>query len=256
MPVLFVGHGSPMNALSESRFSRGFTATAAQIPLPRAILAVSAHWFVPDTWFTGDDRPKTIHDFYGFPEELYRIQYPAQGEPELARRAADLVGLEASTLRLDWGLDHGAWSVLKWMYPDADIPVVQMSIDTDLDAREHLALARRLAPLRDEGVLIFASGNVTHNLGDALRRMSVGDDSAPDWSQRFDAVVAAALEARDGETLLGLWPGTDLGRQAHPTPDHWLPLIYAFGASDDRDSVRFPVEGFDLGLSMRAALFQ
>jgi 4,5-DOPA dioxygenase extradiol len=255
MPALFVGHGSPLNAVSDNRFSRSFAALSKLIPRPRAILAVSAHWYVPGTFVTGGESPRTIHDFYGFPQELYDVEYPAPGDDELARTVAALAGEGPSAVRNDWGLDHGTWSVLRWMFPQADVPVVQLSIDARLSAPEHFALAFRLARLRDEGVLIMGSGNITHNLADALRRMSLGDESTPTWSRRFDETVVGCLRARDTERLLALWPGTDEGRLAHPTPDHWLPLVYAYAVTDDFDALQFPVEGFDLGLSMRSVLF-
>ena len=255
MPALFVGHGSPVNALYDNRFSRDFAALAALVPRPRAILAVSAHWYIVGTQFTGDESPQTIHDFYGFPQALYDIEYPAPGDVGLARTAAGLVGADRSAIRQDWGLDHGTWSVLRWMFPKADIPVVQLSIDARLNVREHLVLAARLAPLREKGVLIMGSGNITHNLADAFRRMSSGDGSTPPWSTSFDATVVECLQRRDTERLLALWPGTDEGRLAHPTPDHWLPLIYAYAVADASDSLQFPVEGFDIGLSMRSVLF-
>ena len=255
MPVLFVGHGSPLNAVSDNQFSRGFAALAALVPRPRAILAVSAHWYIVGTHLTGDESPQTIHDFYGFPRSLYDIEYPAPGNVELARTAAGLVGADRSAIRHDWGLDHGTWSVLRWMFRRADIPVVQLSIDARLNVREHLGLAARLAPLREVGVLIMGSGNITHNLVDAFRRMSQGDGSTPSWSASFDATVVGCLQGRDTERLVALWPGTDEGRLAHPTPDHWLPLIYAYAMTDASDTLQFPVDGFDVGLSMRSALF-
>jgi len=245
-----------MNAVSDNQFSRGFAGLADLIPRPRAILAVSAHWYIVGTHVTGDDLPRTIHDFYGFPQALYDVDYPAPGDVELAQRVAALLGGGASAIRHDWGLDHGTWSVLRWMFPKADVPVVQLSINTTSGVRDHMALASRLTPLRDEGVLILGSGNITHNLADAFRRMSLGDESTPSWSKRFDETVVGCLRARDTERLLSLWPGTDDGRLAHPTPDHWLPLIYAYAATDASDAVEFPIEGFEMGLSMRTVLFR
>ncbi len=255
MPVLFVGHGSPMNALEDNAFSQGWVALGRSLPLPKAILAVSAHWYTSGTFVTADVRPRTIHDFGGFPEELYQIEYPAPGDTDLAKRVVDLLGLQSSALYPDRGLDHGTWSVLKWSYPPADVPVVQLSIDGRLDVREHLELASQLLGLRDEGVLVFGSGNITHNLRDAFRRMHSGDLSVPDWSERFDERVRRCLVERDTQGLLGLWPGTEDGRLCHPNPDHWLPLIYVYAAMSREDTVDFPVEGFDIGLSMRSVLF-
>lgn len=254
MPVLFVGHGSPMNAIEDNGWSRGFRALAALLPTPRAILAISAHWYVPGTFVTGEERPKTIHDFDGFPRALYEVRYPAPGDVELARRVGQLVGEGRGEARTDWGLDHGTWSVLRHLRPAADVPVVQLSIDRRLAPTGHLALGRALAPLRDEGVLLLASGNLTHNLGHAMRALRSGDVSTPLWASRFDGEVARAAEQHDGEFLARALAGED-GRMAHPSPDHYLPLLYAVGAATARDAVSFPIEGFDLGsLSMRSVL--
>jgi 4,5-DOPA dioxygenase extradiol len=251
-PVLFVGHGSPINAIENNVFSRGHAALASLVPRPRAILAVSAHWESNGTFTTLDDPPPTIHDFGGFPAELYAIRYPAPGDAALARHAARLTGGAAADGR---GLDHGTWSVLHRMYPAADVPVVQLSLDVRATAGGHLALGRALAPLRGEGVLILGSGNVTHDLRDAFSRARRGDSSTPDWAARFDAGVARALETRDAEWLVHALETED-GRRAHPTAEHWLPILYAFGASDGTDGTVFPLTGFDLGsLSMRCVLF-
>jgi 4,5-DOPA dioxygenase extradiol len=252
MPVLFAGHGSPMNAIEDNVFSRGHAALASLAPRPRAILAVSAHWESDGTFTTLDDPPATIHDFGGFPAALYAMKYPAPGDRALARHAANLTGGSAADGR---GLDHGTWSVLHRMYPEAGVPVVQLSLDVRATAAEHLALGRALAPLRDEGVLILASGNLTHDLRDAFSRMRRGDQTTPDWAARFDADAARAFEARDEEWLIRALDTAD-GRRAHPTAEHWLPALYAFGASDAKDAASFPAAGFDLGsLSMRCVLF-
>src|SRR5262245_10097338 len=172
MPVLFVGHGSPLYAIQDNVWTRGFRALAQLAPRPRAVLVVSAHWYTDGTLVTGNDRPATIHDFYGFPRELHEVQYAAPGAPELAARVRELVGAESNN---EWGLDHGAWSVLKWMYPNADVPVAQFSIDRNRTMRQHLELASALSALRDEEVLIIGSGNATHNLRDLMLRMQAGD---------------------------------------------------------------------------------
>ena len=251
-PVLFVGHGSPMNAIEDNVWSRGHAALAGLVPRPRAILAVSAHWESDGTFTTLDDPPATIHDFGGFPAELYGMRYPAPGDAVLAGRAARLTGGSAADGR---GLDHGTWSVLHRMYPAADVPVVQLSLDVRATAGEHLAMGRALAPLRDEGVLILASGNLTHDLRDAFSRLRRGDASTPEWAARFDANVARALSSRDEASLVGALDTPD-GRRAHPTAEHWLPILYAAGAADAGDAVSFPLAGFDLGsLSMRCVLF-
>jgi 4,5-DOPA dioxygenase extradiol len=256
MPALFVGHGSPMNVIEENAWSRGFRGLGGLVMKPRAILAISAHWYVGGTFLTGDVRPKTIHDFGGFPRALYEIEYPASGSVDLARRVRGLIGESRASLSDEWGLDHGTWSVLRSMYPAADVPVVQLSIDRRLDVSKHYELARSLAELRDEGVLIFGSGNVVHNLRDAFTRMRTATPSTPDWAARFDRAVAEAVAERDTQRLLALYPGTDDGRMAHPSPDHFLPLIYAYAVTDATDRVSFPIDGFDAGsISMRSVLF-
>jgi len=256
MPVVFVGHGSPMNAIEDNRWSQGFAKLAQTIPRPRAILSVSAHWFVGGTYLTGNTHPRTIHDFSGFPRALYEIDYSASGEIDLAERVRALLVERHAALSTEWGIDHGTWSVLRWMYPRADIPVVQLSIDRRLDVRLHYELARSLSDLRHQGVLVLGSGNVVHNLRDALHRMGRGLTEIPSWARRFDETVAQAVLQHDTKTLIDLWDRHRDGRLAHPTPDHWLPLIYALALSDKRDQVQFPTVGFDLGsLSMRNILW-
>ncbi len=255
MPVLFVGHGSPMNAIEDNVWSRAFRALATTLPRPKAILAVSAHWYVEGTSTTASERPETIHDFGGFPDELFRVQYPAPGDPALARRVVGLVGERRGSLDTEWGLDHGTWSVLVHLRPAADVPVVQLSIDERLAPAEHLAIGQALAPLRDEGVLIMGSGNVVHNLRHAFSARRGGETRTPAWARDFDASVAKALAARDHAALVHALDG-DAGRLAHPTPDHYLPLLYAAGASSAADVARFPIEGFDwTSLSMRSVVF-
>jgi len=257
MPVVFVGHGSPMNAVEDNRWSRGFAALGQSLPRPTAILSVSAHWFVGGTFLTAQVRPETIHDFGGFPRALYEIEYPAPGKVDLAEQVRTLLAPTGATLSTEWGLDHGTWSVLKWMFPRADIPVVQLSIDRRLGPEQHYALARSLVELRDQGVLVMGSGNVVHNLGDAFRHMRTGSTETPTWARRFDQKIEAATRAHDDRTLVrALDAGEDDARRSHPTPDHWLPFLYALALTDARDAVRFPIEGFDLGsLSMRSVLW-
>jgi len=252
MPVVFVGHGSPVNAIEDNRWSRGFAELGRLVPRPRAVVSVSAHWFVAGTYLTGDAHPRTIHDFSGFPRALYEIDYPAPGHVDLAERVRALLDEHDAALRTDWGLDHGTWSVLRWMIPDADVPVVQLSIDRRLDARRHYELARSLRDLRDQDVLVVGSGNVVHNLRDALQRMGSAATETPAWAVRFDETVKQAALQHDASTLVDLLDRHRDSRAAHPTPDHWLPLLYALALTDERDPVRFPTEGFDLGsLSMR-----
>jgi 4,5-DOPA dioxygenase extradiol len=256
MPVLFVGHGSPMNAIEDTPFSRAWQQLGRSLPTPKAVLAISAHWYVDGTYVLASERPKTIHDFGGFPQKLFDMQYPAPGHPTVAARVRAVLGDERARLSEDWGLDHGTWSVLVHVFPEANVPVLQLSIDRSLSPQQSLDLARDLRELRDEGVLIVGSGNITHNLRDAMRRMQTGDTSKAPWAHQFDADVVSALEQRDAKRLALLWPGTDHGRMSHPTADHWLPMLYAFGATTDDDKVSYPVEGFDLGsLSMRSVRF-
>lgn len=255
MPVLFAGHGSPMNAIEDTRWGRALADLGRNLPRPRAVLVVSAHWYGRGLLATAAERPKTIHDFGGFPEELFSVRYPAPGSPELARRVVELLANEGAGLSEDRGLDHGAWSVLVHLFSSADVPVVQLSVDATRDAASQVALGERLSILREEGVLLLASGNVTHNLGAAFYAMRSGDLQSPSWAADFDRRTRQALESRDRSGLQALLD-SDQGRLAHPSPDHWFPLLVAYGASRDSDRLTFPVEGFDLGsLSMRSCLW-
>jgi 4,5-DOPA dioxygenase extradiol len=256
MPVLFVGHGSPLYAIEDNQWSRGFRSLARLVPRPRAVVMVSAHWYTDGTLITSNERPQTIHDFYGFPPELHEVQYPAPGDPELALRLRDLIGQGRAELNNQWGLDHGAWSILRWMYPQGDVPVIQISIDRNLAVPEHFELAKSLRPLRDEMVLIMGSGNVTHNLRDLMFRMQTGDTAVPEWAHRFDERLKEILVARDDKALVELWPASDDARRSHQMPDHFLPIVYAYAVTDAHDSVRFPIEGFDHSASMRAMVFE
>jgi len=252
LPVVFVGHGSPMNAIEDNFWSRAQIEMGAGLPLPKAILAVSAHWYVRGLRTTVQKRPATIHDFRGFPRELFEFEYPASGSPELAERVAGLLAAEGAQAVDDWGLDHGTWAVLARMFPRADVPVVQLSIDPGLSSEAHVEIGRKLSVLRREGVLIVASGNVVHNLAYAMRSMSLGDSTVPEWVSQFDERTRKALSDRDQDALVSLVE-QPIGRLAHPIPDHWMPLMVAYGASSADDPMTFPVEGFDLGsLSMRS----
>lgn len=253
-PVLFVGHGSPMHAIEDNAWSRAFSQLRQYTGTPKAILAVSAHWYGPGTMLTAQETPPTIHDFGGFPQALYEVQYPAPGSPSLAARVRTLLGDDRVKLSQDWGLDHGTWSVLKYAFPEASVPVIQLSIDARLTPEQHLDLARNLRELREDGIMIFGTGNITHNLRAAFAQMRTGSQAVPDWSSKFDAEIVRAIEQRDAKHLAAIL-NTDHGRLSHPTPDHYVPLLYTFGASDPGDTVRYPVEGFDIGLSMRAVLW-
>jgi 4,5-DOPA dioxygenase extradiol len=233
LPVLFVGHGSPLNAIEDNPWSAAWRALGERLPRPRAILCVSAHWETRGVYVTATPTPETIHDFYGFPKALFDVRYPAPGDAALARRIATL-GADVP-IRLDpgRGLDHGTWSVLRPMYPAADIPVLQLSLDSRQPGAWHYALAQRLAPLREEGVLIAGSGDIVHNLG--LFRFN--EHGALDWAARFRDEVNRRIAARDHAALCD-WPA--LGRDAQlsiPTPEHYLPLLYALALQRDDDAV-------------------
>ena len=251
MPTLFVGHGSPMVTLDDNTFTRGWRSLGESLPRPRAILCVSAHWYLPETLVTGNDRPRTIHDFGGFPKPLFDIQYPAPGDPALALEVTKLLSPTVVALDNEWGLDHGTWTVLRHIYPEADIPVIQLSLNRSQDAAWHFELARRLRPLRDDNVLIVGSGNLVHN----LRRYDwSGSRGEPfEWAERFESVARGRMLAADFEPLVDYRKqGTD-AMMAVPTPDHYLPLIYVLAQHHDGDRITFPVEGFDGGsMSMLA----
>jgi 4,5-DOPA dioxygenase extradiol len=240
--VIFVGHGNPMYAIVPNRFADAWAVLGTELPVPRAVLSVSAHWYVAGLAVTTMAQPRTIHDFGGFPPELFEVSYPAPGDPGLAHQIRSMlapleVGADAS-----WGLDHGSWSVLRHLYPQADVPVVQLSIDARREPAFHAEIGRRLAPLRDEGVLIMGSGNVAHN----LHMAQFGPDVQPfDWAVRFEAEVRSRIDAGDDASLVDY---VDLGEDARlaiPTPDHYYPLLYALGARHPDDVARFPVEGID-----------
>ncbi|WP_368643942.1 4,5-DOPA dioxygenase extradiol [Castellaniella ginsengisoli] len=232
MPALFIGHGSPMNTLEQNGYTDAWRTFGRHLPRPRALLVVSAHWYFGATAITAMPRPRTIHDFYGFPQALFDFQYPAPGDADLAGEIAELVKPHWVGLDRDqWGIDHGAWSVLAHVYPDADIPVLQLSINALKPLDYHLDLAARLAPLREQGVMIIASGNVVHNLRELQWRRQ---DLAYDWAERFDEAVADQVTQAPGDILRVVdHPDYDL---AAPTPDHFIPLLYLAGlaAAEDR----------------------
>ena len=247
-PALFVGHGSPTNALDSNAYTSGWRALGLSLPRPRAIVAVSAHWYTRGTFVTANVTPRTIHDFGGFQPELYEVSYPAPGSPalaaELVARLAPFIVAEAS----DWGLDHGTWSVLVHTYPRADIPIVQLSIDGTQPPEFHYAIGQALAPLRREGILVFGSGGVVHN----LRRLArSGPAATPAWAQDFDDWVRACVAAADHAALIDFASRGESAELAVPTPEHYLPLLYVLGTQQPGEQVTVPVSGFDLGsLSM------
>jgi len=231
MPAVFFGHGNPMNALETNAFTKGWSAMARALPRPKAILAVSAHWYVPFTGVTVADRPRTIHDFGGFPKPLYDVQYRSPGSPELAARVREL--LRPLDVQPDerWGLDHGTWSVLVHVYPEADVPIVQLSIDETRDASWHFETARKLAPLRDEGVLIIGSGTMTHNLSEF--RGHRPDDPPQDWVERFAGWFNEKLIAGDTQALVNYRKLAPDAVRNHPTDEHLLPIYVALGAAGE-----------------------
>ena len=249
MPVLFIGHGSPMNAIENNEFSLNWQKIAKEIPKPAVIISISAHWLKEGSAVTAMDRPKTIHDFYGFPEELYRVDYPAMGSPEYANLIKRLVNTVPINLDRDWGFDHGTWSVLKQMYPKADVPVLQLSLDYQISLEKMFSIGKELGQLRKKGALILGSGNLVHNL------MIMNPNSEPyPWAVEFDNFVKRSLEHRDYEALLN-YQNNKLAMMAHPTNDHYLPLIYIIGAAIDEEP-RFFNEKIVLGsVGMRCVTF-
>jgi 4,5-DOPA dioxygenase extradiol len=245
MPAIFFGHGNPMNAVMNNNYTEGWRRMGKQTPKPKAILSISAHWFVPETGVTISTAPRTIHDFGGFPRELYQVQYPAPGDPKLAGRVKTL--LEPLQVNLDnsWGLDHGTWSVLRHVYPAADVPVVQLSIDETQPSSFHFEIGRRLAPLRDEGILIVGSGNLVHNLHTYAWGLHVPDPY--DWAIRFENEAKEMMLAGEYEPLINY---ETLGPEASlsiPTPDHYLPLLYVIATRQQGEVITFPIEGVDGG---------
>jgi 4,5-DOPA dioxygenase extradiol len=239
MPVLFIGHGSPMNGIEDNEFSRRWAALAREIPVPQAVLVVSAHWLTKGTRITAMDFPKTIHDFGGFPPALYEVQYPAPGNPALARETAALFSQSKVELDHDWGLDHGAWTVVRHMYPDASIPVLQFSIDYTKGSADHYALARELYNLRKKGVLIIGSGNMVHNLR-MVAWDKLGDQSyGYDWALQMNETFKSLIEKGSHDQLVRY---EQLGREALlavPTPDHYWPMLYTLGLTSPGEAVSF-----------------
>jgi 4,5-DOPA dioxygenase extradiol len=252
LPAIFFGHGNPMNAVLNNRFTEAWRLIGKQISKPKAILSISAHWFVPATGVTISTAPRTIHDFGGFPPDLYRVQYPAPGAPDLARRVQKMLAPIPVDLDNSWGLDHGTWSVLRHVYPNADIPVVQLSIDEAQPPSFHFEVGRKLAPLRDEGILIVGSGNLVHNLHAYSWGRHMPDPY--DWAIRFESEAKQMMVAGEYKPLIQY---EKLGPEAMlsiPTPDHYLPLLYVIATRQHGELITFPIEGVDGGsISMLSA---
>ena len=250
MPALFIGHGSPMNALDDNEFTRAWTALAKRFERPEAILCISAHWETKGVLITSAPRQRTIHDFYNFPPALYQMTYPSPGSPALAKRIEQMLAPYARADLDSWGLDHGCWTVLRFMYPEADIPVIQLSLDIRNGAADHFKLGQALKVLRDEGVLIMGSGNLVHNL-----RYFRSATEPFDWAIAFDAAVEEAIERRDFQALIDYRNLTPESRMAVPEPEHYHPLLYTLGASDDDETPEFLTPRVITSISMRGVAY-
>src|SRR5215204_6889669 len=245
MPAIFFGHGNPMNALYDNAWTQGWSAIGRDIPRPKAILCISAHWYISSVAVTAMERPRTIHDFGGFPRELFAVEYPAPGSPNLATHVRELLGDDVIADEGSWGLDHGTWSVLCHAFPNADIPTVQLSINESEPAPFHYELAKSLAPLRDEGVLVMGSGNLVHNLH--TYAWGKHDVEPFEWAMRFEKEARALMRSHEHGPLVNY---ETLGRDAMlsaPTPDHYLPLLYVLAQQRDDEEASLLVEGFDGG---------
>ena len=251
MPLLFIGHGNPMNAILDNEFHRSWQQLGQQLPKPQAILCISAHWLTKGTAVTSMTNPRTIHDFGGFPPELFAQEYPAPGNPDLAEQIQQMSQQYEILANYEWGLDHGAWSVLKPMFPLVDVPVVQLSLDYNADINYHYDLAESLRLLREKGVLIIGSGNLVHN----LRQMSMSGNVF-DWAMEFDQKIARLIEKGDDQEIINFQKWGSLSQMAHPTFDHLLPLFYVLGMKYPNESPYFFNESIDLGsVSMRSVIF-
>ncbi|MFM6976304.1 MAG: 4,5-DOPA dioxygenase extradiol [Sphingobacteriaceae bacterium] len=239
MPVLFIGHGSPMNGIEDNEFSRRWKAMAKEIPTPSAVLVVSAHWFTKGTKITAMDSPQTIHDFGGFPQELFEVQYPAPGNAKLAKETADLLHSAQVELDHDWGLDHGTWTIIRHMYPEANIPVLQLSIDYTKGPQYHYDLAKELYGLRKKGVLIVGSGNMVHNLGRLAWHKLQESEYGYDWALHMNDQFKYLISAGDHQPLINYHTLGSEALLAIPTPEHYLPLMYTLGLQGSLDEVAF-----------------
>jgi 4,5-DOPA dioxygenase extradiol len=239
LPVLFIGHGSPMNGIEDNEFSRTWAKFGKEIPKPKAVLVISAHWLTNGTHITAMENPKTIHDFGGFPQALFDVQYPAKGSPELAKTTSELITSTQIGLDHDWGLDHGTWTVVRHMYPNADIPVLQLSIDYNKPAQYHYDLAKQLASLRKKGVLIIGSGNMVHNLRmvawDKLQEPEYGFD----WAIEMNTIFKEKISTNDFKSLIDYEKLGSAAKLAIPTPDHYYPLLYNIALRDAKDAISF-----------------
>lgn len=253
MPVVFVGHGSPMNAIEDNIYTRGWKEMAKKIPKPKAIVSVSAHWFTEGTKIMNEENPKTIYDMYGFPDELYEIIYSPSGNPKLAESVKEMISKE-SVYDNTWGIDHGTWSVLVHMYPERDIPVFQVSIDASAPAEVHYEIGKELKSLRDEGVLLFGTGNIVHNL--RLVNWAMGDEGFQ-WAYEFDNFIKENIQARNHEKIINYESLGDKAKLAVPITDHFNPILYILGATDEDDKVSVYNHKCMMGsLSMTSYIFE
>ena len=253
MPVVFVGHGSPMNAIEENGYTRTWSELSKRIPRPRAILSISAHWFTQGSKIRNEEQPKTIYDMYGFPKELYEVQYNAPGSPSLAKTVKELISRETEYDN-SWGIDHGTWSVLVHMYPERDIPVIQISVDGYAPPEAHYQMGKELRALREEGVLIFGSGNIVHNL--RLVNWSMGNEGF-NWASQFDDYVYDNIIHGNHDKILNYRELGDVAKLAVPTTDHFYPLLYVLGATVEEDRISSFNQSCELGsLTMTGYLFE
>lgn len=256
MPALFIGHGSPMNAIDDNDWTRTMIALGKQLPTPRAILCISAHWLTEKTFITSAQQPRMIYDMYGFPPALYEVVYPAPGDPFLAKQICDqfpFIQADTQNSKGAWGFDHGAWSVLKFLFPAADVPVLQLSIDFTQNANFHFELGKKLSALREQGVMIIGSGNIVHN----LREISMNVNETPfTWADEFDQWFKKTLVAGEVDALIYQYNATPNGRKAVPTPDHYFPALYVIGSRLAQDTLHFEYDAIQHGsLAMRAFSF-
>jgi len=252
MPALFVGHGSPMNAIEDNDYTRNWAKIAREIPKPEAILSVSAHWYTAGSRITDEEQPKMVYDMYGFPDELYRVAYRAKGSPELAHLTKELI---TRSVKIDnsWGYDHGTWSVLSKMYPEADIPVFQLSLDSSASAEAHFQIGKEISALREKGVLIFGSGNVVHN----LEKINWGMAGGHPWAVEFDRYIKNKIDNRQYQDVINYVNAGKSSELAFFTPEHFYPLLYVLGASREDDRISIFNDSCVMGsLSMTSYLFQ
>lgn len=242
-PAVFAGHGSPMYAIEPNRYTAAWAQLGKSLKRPDAVLVISAHWVTRGVWVTAMSKPKTIHDFGGFPQALFAVEYPAPGSPALADRIAELLNVPVVLEENEWGIDHGAWSVLKYMYPDADVPIVQLSLDGSMSARQHYELAKQLKPLRDENILILSSGNVVHN----LRTIDWHNNAEPaHWAIDFNAFFSAEMLANHHEPLINWEAYGDAAHLSIPTPEHYWPALYTLALQEKDEQAKIYIDGIEM----------